>query len=135
MNNLWNYGILPWKHPANWLKNIKQYFKNFKYMRQRIKRGWADCDAWGMNDFILIEMKEMLEYLAKYSHGFPLKYASYSDEEGARLWMQELIALAERVNNINGYNDDFTLETIKDYDDYRSKTFAMLSDVWDDLWD
>lgn len=50
---------LPW--------NVKQ----IKFFCQRGKRGWADCDWWGMDYYLISIILPMLKELKKYNHGHP----------------------------------------------------------------
>ena len=54
----------PWlfrRHPVRWLRC---FFRSFKYAWQRITRGWADCDVWEMDEYLLQILPEMLDALA-----------------------------------------------------------------------
>ena len=73
--------------PKFWFSNLKQFFRNLKFARQRIKRGYADCDTWEMDAFLSVLISEMLIDLSQNSHGCPYG----KDEEG---WKQELLNAA-----------------------------------------
>lgn len=50
---------------------ISQTFTNFKHGWQRVTRGFADCDTWNLDDYILDLIPEMVEHLKENTHGFP----------------------------------------------------------------
>ena len=46
-------------------------FDEIKWFAQRGKRGWADCDWWGMDYYLTSIIVPMLKELKKHTHGHP----------------------------------------------------------------
>ena len=49
--------------------NLRKDFANDKrhkvYKKQRLERGWADCDIWNMDEWLMVTIPEMLIALSK----------------------------------------------------------------------
>ena len=69
--NVFKYDYLPWKRPFNWPKNIKQFFKNFKYAWQRATKGYSDRDVWNLDVYYSELFYNTLTHLAETSHSYP----------------------------------------------------------------
>ena len=70
------------------IKRIKWQLQQFKYMRQRAKRGFCDLDVWGFMDYHAELMSAMMAYLASHNMSHP---AEVSDEE----WKEILTTISE----------------------------------------
>ena len=44
-------------------ENRREKFR--KYRKQRLERGWADCDTWDMDGWLLKTIPDMLTFMAK----------------------------------------------------------------------
>uniref|UniRef100_A0A6H2A2Q0 Uncharacterized protein n=1 Tax=viral metagenome TaxID=1070528 RepID=A0A6H2A2Q0_9ZZZZ len=51
-----------------WIRDLPD---NIKWFVQRGKRGWADCDVWGMDYYLVKVIHPMLRRLRKIAHGHP----------------------------------------------------------------
>jgi hypothetical protein len=51
--------------------NIEDFFYWIKHFIQRGWRGWADCDTWGMDGYLIEVMIPMLKHLKETKHGYP----------------------------------------------------------------
>ena len=69
--NVFNNKPLPWCYPRNWIKNIRVFFRQFKWAYQRITRGYADIDWWDMDVHISRLLVQMLRKLADEGMGYP----------------------------------------------------------------
>lgn len=69
-----------------------------KWFLQRGKRGWADCDAWSIDAYILLITGEMLERLAKTKYGSPIGVSH-------KRWVTKLKANALRCRTILKFID------------------------------
>ena len=84
----------PMRYPSNWLKNIKWFFKSFKYAAQRARRGYADCDLWDLDSYLTGLIAQALEDFAENMNGYPIEYEKYNTEDkpdaGAAEWAREI---------------------------------------------
>ena len=58
-----------WKH---WL-SPGTYWYFVKYKIQRANRGWADCDVWGLDNYLSEWLPDALKRLKKTKHGTPIR--------------------------------------------------------------
>jgi hypothetical protein len=79
--------------------NPFRYCREVKWFLQRGKRGWADCDVWGLDDYLAGWLPDALKQLSEDTHGYP---ASLCDEEndpsgdaGFAEWREILAQIAE----------------------------------------
>ena len=87
---------VPWslKYPSNWWRNIKWFFRSFKYAYQRVRRGYSDYDLWDIGDYIIGLSAQALEDFSKKTHSYPDEYTKYNkkedSDEGFDNWTQEI---------------------------------------------
>lgn len=100
-----------------------------KFRRQRAKKGYADCDLWGIDDWFLNIIPKMLRDLKEYKDSYPT------------LWQEEWYEHnKERCINA-GINDDnfYILETADDKTEEQEKLSEELSQyqqkTWNDILD
>lgn len=55
----------------NWYKNLYGIFRWLKWCKQRAFRGYADCDLWGMDYYLVEVILPMLKDFKKNLHGYP----------------------------------------------------------------
>ena len=60
--------------PKHIWSNIEDFFYWIKYFFQRGWRGWANCDTWGMDGYLLEVMIPMMKHLKETKHGHPACY-------------------------------------------------------------
>lgn len=53
------------------LYKIKRIPKEIKWFFQRGKRGWADCDVWGLEHYLTTVIYETLVHLKQNKNGYP----------------------------------------------------------------
>jgi len=75
MNDYFKPGYSRWFHGAFW-GNIKATFYWIKHCWQRAFRGWADCDWWGMDNYLIEVILPMLKQLKENQHGHPIGLTS-----------------------------------------------------------
>lgn len=127
MENVWKFG--GWSkrhyltHPWKW---IAYFFKRMKWAWQRSVRGYADCDCWNMDYWMIDILAPMFEDFAKNHIGYPGEENGFTDEQ----WTKYLLEIAEHLRNshedqesvINEYAEDF--ETIIDCRTRRCKRWT-----------
>lgn len=86
--SVWKKGYLPWQF-STIIYNIKNFFRNIKYARQRAVYGFCDADVWNLDYHLLTLLRETLYHLAKNHHTYPLSYDSPEE------WEKELILTAK----------------------------------------
>jgi hypothetical protein len=71
MNTL-SSGYRPWIWP--WWKHYlspSTYYYYVKYKWQRAQRGWADCDVWSLDGYLIEWLPDALQRLKDTKHGIP----------------------------------------------------------------
>ena len=63
---------------VNRYSGLKSFLRAFRYAKQRIARGWADCDVWEMNTHITAVISGMLKTLAETDNGYSSKFSCSS---------------------------------------------------------
>lgn len=94
-------GYLPWKYPLNWYKNIGLFFRRFKWAGQRAIHGFADCDIWDMDSWVLDLFHESLNYLADNHFGWPGDSKFPEDED----WTKYLKDMAQKFYQAGAHNN------------------------------
>ena len=99
--NVFKYGWAPWRYPINWWRNIKLFFRQFKWAWQRATRGFADCDVWNLDSSILNYLSGTLKYLSENAVGWPgdKQFPKYEDWTTFLKEMSEKFAAANESNN------------------------------------
>lgn len=69
--NVFNNPKLPLKYPSNWGKRITMFMRSFKYAYQRATKGFADCDLWDFDSYLLYILSHGLEAFANTTIGYP----------------------------------------------------------------
>ena len=101
MDNVFKYGWMPWRYPRNWWGNIKLGFRQWKWAYQRATRGFADCDVWNMDGWLLDIIPGALNQLAEYHCGWPGDKQFPNDED----WTQYLKDMAQKFYSADENND------------------------------
>lgn len=106
-----------------------------KWKRQRIHRGFADWDWWGLYQFYLNLFVSSLRHYAKNTIGHSPAIASTYEEYQARI-----LRLADMFEELANWDEnnvdrrDFEQE-FKEKDELTKKAFAELAEVFWSLWD
>lgn len=69
--NVFNTFYSPWRYPSNWIRNMRTFFRQFKWAYQRITRGYCDFDYWDLDSYLSRLMADSIEALANNGHGYP----------------------------------------------------------------
>ena len=133
-------------------KNIKYFFTRYlKYRRQRIRRGFADCDVWNLDDYILKVLADGLREFVKQTNCYPDNLFPTFEA-----WRDHLTLIADDLDWIkvdatdNEYWNDKILEKecseeehkwferIKEIEDEKRKHILKglhaFAEVYDDIW-
>lgn len=75
------------------LAKIKHFFRCMKWSKQRMHRGFADCDVWSMYSYLQELMPAMLQYLKDNRMGSPsyLAYAEDNEEDKPHLMGDQIL--------------------------------------------
>ena len=98
--NVFKVDYLSWRYPLNWWKNIKLFFRRFKWAWQRATRGFADCDIWDLDSSILNYLSGTLKQLSEIAEGWPgnEQFPKYEDWTNFLKEMSEKFAAANESN-------------------------------------
>lgn len=105
--------------------HIVYFFRCISQMAHRARYGWAACDVWNMDSYLLEILPSMLEYLAENHTGFPssamdaeditLKESHIEyplDEQADNEWKNILLKMATCFTNAQSFTDTpFTEES------------------------
>lgn len=96
----------PWKYPSNWFRNIKQFFRYFKWGWQRATKGYCEYDLFAFDDYYLNLIAETLFEMAKTTQGYPGPYESLEE------WQQHIHDLGNEFKEAadilwKEYDDDW----------------------------
>lgn len=84
--------------------------KEIFWFWQRGRRGWADCDVWSLDGYLISWLPEALRELAKIAHGCPP--ALYDDATGKEdqcwKWVAILEEMAEGFEAHREWEDDYS---------------------------
>lgn len=83
-------------------KNIKYFFTRYlKYRRQRIQRGFADCDTWNLDEYFIKLMADGLREYVKQTNGYPSQsFNTFED------WCAHLTSIADDLDWIRVESTD-----------------------------
>ena len=102
-NNVFtSIGYSRWTTPKNIWDNICLFFRRFKWAYQRAVRGYADCDVWNMDSWLLNLFHDSLNHLAEYHYGWPGNDEFPEDEDWTK-WLKDLAQLFYQADEGNDY--------------------------------
>ena len=143
------------RHPV---KFIREFFRMFKWAKQRIVRGYADRDWWDMDVWFLAVIPSMLRDFAKKGNSYPYEF------ETLKQWADYLNSIADKLesttveasnsrnkywasyhNNIldeHEFDEKVRIlywnnykEIQKENEENRKEAFDMMCKHFEDLWD
>ena len=138
MNNPFKYAFCyNWLRPAGFLKNISRIHLGFKWAWQRIFRGYADCDTWNFDDYLLEIIVGGLRHLADYTHSYPESFGSCENWEA---WLRETADMIEEGNDTEWWYEDEipyvdTTNEIKRRQEVLNNGLSRLTEHFKSLWD
>jgi hypothetical protein len=74
------------------------------WYHQRARRGWADCDTWSLDGYVVHVIAPMLAYLAEHNHAYPGCLPFDTPEK----WDAHLRDLSGRLSAWSKEDDSFT---------------------------
>ena len=85
-NNIWSkedFAMAGIGEKSKLLARLKCFFRCIKWSRQRVHRGYADCDIWAMDSYLQRLIPDMLQALKDTRHGSPGHLGeNYTNENG-----------------------------------------------------
>lgn len=93
--NVFNTYYCPWKYPSNWSRNIRVFFRQFKWAYQRITRGYCDFDYWDLDHYLEELLHQSLKSLADNGISYP-GTAEFPTYEKWQEYLYELSNLFEK---------------------------------------
>ena len=117
-----------WKRIYGITGNLKQIPRMFKWAYQRVMRGYADCDVWDFDSFLINIIPAALRQLAE---GYSYPHEFNSPEEWSK-WLIETAELFEQA-----YEGDFNClkEEWEERQQKLNKAFDRLKEQFGNLWD
>ena len=100
--NVFNNPYSKWTYIPGWPKNIRMFFRSFKYAYQRVTRGVADCDYWDLDHYFLEVFVQGLDLLIKKQHGYPGN-EQFPTPESWDKYLQDMRDCFYRANESNNY--------------------------------
>mgnify|MGYP001560384347 FL=1 len=113
---------------------VPQVIWDSKYFWQRGMRGYADCDVWGIDSYIVQIMIPMLKEMKRISHGHPGNITAEKWDEELDI-MTKGFEAAERMLDFSKYPDgDWVKSYNKDEKIFKKNMKVFISRFFD-LWD
>ena len=117
--NIWNsygFAMSGLGKKSGLLAKVKHCWKCIQWSKQRITRGYADCDVWEMFSFLQTMIPDMLQKLKDTRHGSPGYLGeNYTNEEWDKI-LERMIFLWREM-------DEDTCSEKNPYEDEHSKAF------------
>lgn len=101
--NVFNNPYSKWTYIPGWPKNIRMFFRSFKYAYQRITKGFANSDTWDLDNYYLNIFSGTINYLADHHWGYP-GHGEFQDDES---WTKYLKDMAQKFYNANETNEAY----------------------------
>ena len=60
-----------WRYPDNWIKNIRTFFRQFKWAYQRVTKGYCECDWYDLDTHLTMLMADAITDLANNGMSYP----------------------------------------------------------------
>ena len=92
--NVFGHDYSPIRYPSNWGRNIRLFFRQFKWAYQRITRGFCDFDVWDFDYYLTSVMAQGIKHLADTTHSYPgnNEFPTYES------WRDYLYEIATKLN-------------------------------------
>lgn len=132
-NPLTKYGLFGWNyrylllHP--WKLGEEIYY-HVKWFWQRGRRGYADCDVWGLDSYLVTWLPGALESLRTQAHGHPVGMTPKTWDIRLER-MRDGFLTAREIGDMNFR----TVEEAKVLQKRMYKGLRMFSRYFLDLWD
>lgn len=131
--NPWHYKLKDYKEFCcwkwtleNWFYHNPRYlFKWVKWFFQRGSRGWADCDWWNMNSYLIKVTIPMLKKL-KEGHSYPYVEGAKDENEWCER-LDEMIEAFEAAQRV--IEDEYTIDDVNWWEAFSNPTPKLKEDV------
>ena len=159
--NILKQNYSPWRYISNWPRNIKLFFRRYKWAYQRATRGYCDYDIWDLDYFYTNLFVESLNQMANVAEGYPgnEKFPTYESwtrylRKVARLFYQSLEAnnyyatpeeekwwdwIQKHPRSKDNPFSDSMINEAKENDKKRNadfeKAWEMMGEIHGNLWD
>ena len=118
--NVFKQSYCPWEYPSNWIRNIKLFFRQFKWAYQRITRGYCDSDVWDLDTHLNMYLAQTIESLAKNSISYPGTEEFPTPESWTNYLMEIVNRLKYAVSDVPNEYEEAWLKT------WNNKTFSEI---------
>ena len=119
--------------PVYYKHQIRRFFNERKWKRQRAKRGFSDFDVWEIDTWFIYTLSEMLEHLALTTESYPERCETYEK------WKEELLYYSFLLKTLDIYKiyetDTDAKLTIDQINKNKEDFFTWFRDNLWDLWD
>lgn len=110
--NVFNNPYFSWKYPECWYKNIRMFFRSFKYAYQRITKGFCDMDTWDLDDYYTRLFVDSLTTFSKHMNGWP-QSNEFPEFEDYQKYIDKMVYLFNQ--SIEG-NEDIKNKYAEEYE-------------------
>jgi hypothetical protein len=88
---------------------VRDFPREVKWFFQRGRRGWADCDTWSLDGYMISWLPEALRHLAKNSRGCPpdLYDDKATGEDQCHKWIAVLEEMAAGFELMRKWEEDY----------------------------
>ncbi len=127
-----------WSIERFW-SDLTDISKEIKWMWQRGKRGWADCDIWSLDYYLSSWLPEALRRLSERSHGCPGDLFDKKNKKNqCHKWnkiLEEMAIGFEADRKIEDYIGNNYPKEYKKMKKLRDRSFDLMKKYWNSLWD
>jgi hypothetical protein len=134
-NSIFNFPY-SWRRWSGIEKNIRHIPRMFKYAWQRMNRGYADCDVWNFDTYLVSIITAGLRYLAKHGHTYAHDFTPEEWED----WLRKTADMLEEGAdndwwiNWDNFGESYQKECIRRKVLF-NEAFDRLKEHFGDLWD
>ena len=124
--------LFHWKYaPLRLIKFIIRIPREIGWKWQRMNRGWADCDVWGMHYHVSNVISGMLEHLSEHHCGHPGDITNEKWEENLKKWAKDIKAYNIMSDMPDGWTHEKEMEAYKQ----TKKGLKDMAEYYGHLWD
>lgn len=132
--NLYDFAMSGLGKKSRLFAKVKHFWKCIKWSKQRITRGYADCDVWEMFSFLQTMIPNMLQNLKDTRQGSPGYLGeNYTNEEGILVndtCHEEWDKILERMIFLWRETDEDSCSKKNPYEEEHSKAFDGFHDKY-----
>jgi len=146
-NSVFHFNVYKPHSIRGFFHKVRSFFRNLKYAKQRIERGYSGADLWNFDLYLQRVLAGGLRDLSKINTGYPDAYPS---EEAWKKDLNDVADLVERFNPddiFDDYSESMQLrisngefiryydKAVDEADEAKSIAFDWLKIHFDQLWD